>query len=89
MQRNWIGRSEGLLIRFALDPATTLNAQDELEVFTTRHDALFGAKFMALSAAAAKNPALAAFIAESRRHGTALRITRRNDLSRLPAVQSG
>src|SRR5262249_33064914 len=49
MQRNWIGRSEGLLIRFALDPATTPNAEDELEVFTTRHDTLFGAKFMAIS----------------------------------------
>jgi leucyl-tRNA synthetase len=78
MQRNWIGRSEGLHVRFALDGATTPNAQDELEVFTTRHDTLFGAKFMAISpdhplaaAAAAKNPALAAFIAECKRHGTA------------------
>jgi leucyl-tRNA synthetase len=78
MQRNWIGRSEGLHIRFALDPATTPNRETELEVFTTRHDTLFGAKFMALSpdhplaaAAAAKNPALAEFIAECRRHGTA------------------
>jgi leucyl-tRNA synthetase len=78
MQRNWIGRSEGLLIRFALDPATTPNGEKELEIFTTRHDTLFGATFMALSpdhplaaAAAAKNPGLAAFIAECRRHGTA------------------
>jgi leucyl-tRNA synthetase len=78
MQRNWIGRSEGLLVRFALDPATTPNRQRELEIFTTRHDTLFGASFMALSpdhplaaAAAAKNPALAAFIAECHRHGTA------------------
>jgi leucyl-tRNA synthetase len=78
MQRNWIGRSEGLHIRFALDPATTPNREAELEVFTTRHDTLFGAKFMALSpdhplaaAAAAKNPALAEFIAECKRHGTA------------------
>jgi leucyl-tRNA synthetase len=78
MQRNWIGRSEGLHIRFALDPATTPNRETELEVFTTRHDTLFGAKFMALApdhplaaAAAAKNPALADFIAECRRHGTA------------------
>jgi leucyl-tRNA synthetase len=78
MQRNWIGRSEGLHIRFALDPATTPNRETELGVFTTRHDTLFGAKFMALSpdhplaaAAAAKNPALADFIAECRRHGTA------------------
>ncbi len=81
MQRNWIGRSEGLLVRFALDPTTTPNRESELEIFTTRHDTLFGAKFMALSpdhplaaAAAAKNPALAAFIAECRRHGTAQEI---------------
>ena len=78
MQHNWIGRSEGLLIRFALDPSTTPNREDELEIFTTRHDTLFGAKFMAISpdhplaaAAAAKNPALAKFIAECKRHGTA------------------
>jgi leucyl-tRNA synthetase len=78
MQRNWIGRSEGLTIRFALDPATTPNREDEIEIFTTRHDTLFGARFMALSpdhplaaAAAAKNPALAAFIAECRHTGTA------------------
>src|ERR1700736_4514739 len=78
MQKNWIGRSEGLLVRFALDPATTPNHENELGGFTTRHDTLFGAKFMALSpdhplasAAAAKNPELAAFIAECKRHGTA------------------
>ena len=69
MQRNWIGRSEGLLVRFALDSKTTPNRESELEIFTTRPDTLFGAKFMALSpdhplaaAAAAKNPALAEFI---------------------------
>ena len=78
MQRNWIGRSEGLLIRFALDAATTPSGESELDVFTTRHDTLFGAKFLALSPdhplaleAAAKNPALAAFIAECRHTGTA------------------
>jgi len=78
MQRNWIGRSEGLLIRFALDAATTPGGESELEIFTTRPDTLFGAKFLALSpdhplatAAAAKNPQLAAFIAEAKRIGTA------------------
>ena len=81
MQRNWIGRSEGLLIRFKLDPATTPNRESELDIFTTRHDTLFGARFMALSpdhplavAAAARNPKLAAFIAECKRHGTAQEI---------------
>jgi leucyl-tRNA synthetase len=78
MQKNWIGRSEGLLIRFELDPSTTPKGERELDIFTTRHDTLFGAKFMALSpdhplaiAAAEKNPALAKFIAECKRHGTA------------------
>jgi leucyl-tRNA synthetase len=78
MQKNWIGRSEGLLIRFALDRATTPEGESELEVFTTRPDTLFGAKFVAVApdhplaaAATKKNPALAAFIEECRRHGTA------------------
>jgi leucyl-tRNA synthetase len=78
MQRNWIGRSEGLLVRFALDPKTTPAGETELKIFTTRHDTLFGAKFMAISAdhplataAAAKNPKLAEFIAEIKRIGTA------------------
>jgi leucyl-tRNA synthetase len=70
MQKNWIGRSEGLLVRFALDAKTTPRGESELEVFTTRPDTLFGAKFVAVApdhrlaaAAAKKNPALAAFIA--------------------------
>ncbi|MCC8980469.1 leucine--tRNA ligase [Bradyrhizobium acaciae] len=78
MQRNWIGRSEGLLIRFALDPATTPAGESELKIFTTRPDTLFGAKFMAISAdhplaqaAAAKNPKLAEFIADIKKIGTA------------------
>ena len=77
MQKNWIGRSEGLLVRFMLDVASAPNKESELEIFTTRHDTLFGAKFLALSpdhplaaAAAAKNPKLAAFIAECKKMGT-------------------
>ncbi|WP_315836517.1 leucine--tRNA ligase [Bradyrhizobium prioriisuperbiae] len=78
MQRNWIGRSEGLLVRFALETATTPGNEAEVEVFTTRPDTLFGAKFIAVSpdhplagAAAEKNPALASFIDDCRRTGTA------------------
>jgi leucyl-tRNA synthetase len=81
MQRNWIGRSEGMLLRFALDAATAPNGETELKIFTTRADTLFGAKFMAIAAdhplaqaAAAKNPKLAEFIAETKRHGTAQEI---------------
>ena len=78
MQKNWIGRSEGLVVRFALDAKTAPNGESELEVFTTRPDTLFGAKFMAVApdhplaaAAAKKNPKLAAFIDECRHRGTA------------------
>ncbi|QHO73042.1 leucine--tRNA ligase [Bradyrhizobium sp. CCBAU 051011] len=81
MQRNWIGRSEGLLIRFSLDAATTPAGETELKIFTTRPDTLFGAKFMAISAdhplaiaAAAKNPKLAEFIADIKKIGTAQEI---------------
>jgi leucyl-tRNA synthetase len=77
MQKNWIGKSEGLLVRFLLDAATTPNQESELEIFTTRPDTLFGAKFMAVSpdhplaaAAAQKNPKLAAFIEQCRHMGT-------------------
>ncbi len=42
-QRNWIGRSEGAQVRFS----TTLG--DELEIYTTRPDTLFGATYMVIS----------------------------------------
>src|SRR5690606_38772364 len=77
MQSNWIGRSEGLQIRWKLDAATAPEGESELEVYTTRPDTLVGASFMAIAAdhplarkAAANNPALAASIEEVRRGGS-------------------
>ena len=71
MQRNWIGRSEGLLIRWPLAEGTAPAGETELEVYTTRPDTIFGASFMAISAdhplarkAAENKPELAAFIDE-------------------------
>ncbi|MEG0767192.1 MAG: leucine--tRNA ligase, partial [Clostridia bacterium] len=43
-QRNWIGRSEGAEIDFALE-----NSTETLRVYTTRPDTLFGATYMVLS----------------------------------------
>ena len=79
MQKNWIGRSEGLLVRFRIDAVTAPAGETELQVYTTRPDTLFGARFMAvapdhpLAARVAEgNPELAAFIAECRRMGTSV-----------------
>jgi len=47
MQRNWIGRSEGLEIAFGLDVPDV--EQKELRVFTTRPDTIFGVTFMVLA----------------------------------------
>jgi leucyl-tRNA synthetase len=49
MQTNWIGRSEGGEIVFATAPDEHQPGGDELRVFTTRPDTLFGATFMVLA----------------------------------------
>jgi len=77
MQANWIGRSEGALLRWALDTVTAPAGETELEVYTTRPDTIFGASFMAIAPdhplakkAARNNPELAAFI-DDVKHGGA------------------
>ena len=45
MQREWIGKSEGAAIHFPLEQ----EADERIEVFTTRPDTLFGATFMVLA----------------------------------------
>jgi leucyl-tRNA synthetase len=75
MQRNWIGRSEGALVRFKLLPADTdlrpgmkwPGSQEELtqlpdvEIFTTRPDTLFGVTFMVF---APEHPAVLPMVEE-------------------------
>jgi leucyl-tRNA synthetase len=75
MQAKWIGRSEGARLRFPLSQPQA--AIDEVEVYTTRPDTLFGMSFLALApehplavAAAARDPKAAEFVAECRRMGT-------------------
>ena len=44
MQKNWIGRSEGALVDFAIE-----NSEAKIKVFTTRVDTIFGVSFLALA----------------------------------------
>ncbi|MEA9827123.1 leucine--tRNA ligase [Xanthomonas campestris pv. raphani] len=74
MQRNWIGRSEGLEIQFDVRD-TTGAALDPLRVFTTRPDTLMGVTFVSIAAehplaqhAAKSNPELASML-ETLKHG--------------------
>src|SRR3954453_20121698 len=77
MQENWIGKSRGLQFRFRL--AEAVGSIDDVEVFTTRPDTIFGASFVAIAAGhpiaqaiAATDPGAADFIAKCQRGGTSL-----------------
>ncbi len=61
MQRNWIGRSEGMRFSFALEDVNGKLLDERLTVYTTRHDTIFGASFCAIST----DHALAKRMAES------------------------
>ncbi|WP_440905723.1 leucine--tRNA ligase [Catenovulum sp. SX2] len=73
MQRNWIGRSEGVEIEFKLK-----DSDESFTVYTTRPDTLMGVTYVALAAqhplclaAAENNPELAAFIDKCKNTKTA------------------
>lgn len=73
MQRNWIGRSEGVELEF-----NVVGQDKPLEVYTTRPDTLMGVTFVSIAAghplaaqAAENNPALADFIHECRNNKVA------------------
>src|SRR6201996_2087124 len=75
MQANWIGRSEGARVNFSLMQQE--GEINQVEVYTTRPDTLFGMSFLALApehplsaALAAHDPKAAEFIADCRRMGT-------------------
>ncbi len=77
MQKNWIGRSEGLKIRWALNGAPSGFA--DITVFTTRPDTLYGASFIAISPdhplaldLSSRNKAIKEFSDKCRSRGTSL-----------------
>jgi leucyl-tRNA synthetase len=61
MQRNWIGRSEGARVKFALADGVS-GPDGSVEVFTTRIDTIFGANFIML---APEHPLVEEFAAAS------------------------
>ncbi len=72
MQENWIGKSRGLQFRFK-----PVNFADEIEVYSTRPDTIFGASFVAVAAehpvaqaVAASSPEAQAFIELCKQGGT-------------------
>jgi len=76
MQRNWIGRSEGVEVEFAL--AEPVAGHDHIQVYTTRPDTLMGATYVCLAAEhpislalAGDRPELQALIDEARRGSVA------------------
>ncbi|WP_085906388.1 leucine--tRNA ligase [Kiloniella majae] len=72
MQHNWIGKSEGARVFFKIK-----DSDQDIEVYTTRPDTLFGASFCAISAnhpladqLSSDNTGLKAFVAECNKMGT-------------------
>jgi len=91
MQRNWIGRSTGTLIKFKVD-----GLDEDIEVFTTRPDTIYGATFMSLaaehplskklSAGTDQEEAVQAFIEETLKEDS---LTRTSDLYEKKGVFTG
>jgi len=83
MQTNWIGRSEGGEIVFTTAPSDHHAGGEELRVFTTRPDTLFGATFMVL---APEHPLVEALTAPDRRSEVAAYVAQaaaRTEIDRL------
>ena len=75
MQKNWIGRSEGLELSFDLKGSP--DGFDKLDIYTTRPDTLYGSSFCAISSdhplarkVAETNDEMAEFLAECAQRGT-------------------
>jgi leucyl-tRNA synthetase len=84
MQRDWIGRSEGARVKFALPD----HPAESIEVFTTRPDTLFGATYMVLApehplvpkiVTPAQRAAVSAYVAETARKSERSRIAEADD----------
>ncbi len=90
MQRNWIGKSVGGEVDFAIQ-----NSTDSLRIFTTRPDTIFGVSFMVLApesdwslklASSAQRPAVDAYLEECKKRTERDRLA---DVKRVSGVFTG
>ena len=91
MQKNWIGRSEGMQFSFELEDEEGNLLDDDLTVFTTRHDTIFGATFCAVAAehpitiaAADNSPAIEEFRKECASLGTSQEVIEQAEKKGVP-----
>jgi leucyl-tRNA synthetase len=92
-QTNWIGRSEGAEVVFTSAPDAHLAGGDEIRVFTTRPDTLFGATFMVLApehplverlTSPGQRPVVETYIAQARRQTEIERLSTDRDKTGVP-----
>jgi leucyl-tRNA synthetase len=81
-QRDWIGRSEGAEVRFAL-----AGRSDELRVYTTRPDTLFGASYVVVAPDHALTQSLASGAQAAAVRDYVARAARKSDLERTSAKE--
>ncbi len=86
MQRNWIGRSEGLELDFGIE-----DSDEALRIYTTRPDTLLGVSYMAVAAehplalaAAESSSELQAFLAECQQSGVSEAVVETMDKKGMP-----
>ena len=93
MQTNWIGRSEGADVTFRTAPSDHHAGGEELRIFTTRPDTLFGATFMVLApehplvaelTAPEQREAVEAYVAEARRETEIERLSTDREKTGVP-----
>jgi leucyl-tRNA synthetase len=93
MQTNWIGRSEGAEVLFRSAPDTHIPGGDEIRVFTTRPDTLFGATFMVLApehplverlTSPGQRPVVAAYVEQARSETEIERLSTDRDKTGVP-----
>ncbi len=93
MQTNWIGRSQGAEVVFRSAPDAHIPGGDEIRVFTTRPDTLFGATFMVLApehllveklTSPEQRPVVEAYVAQARSETEIERLSTERDKTGVP-----